>query len=1361
MLFLGMGTAFAGYFDTDPEITPSSGSSVTKGQEIVFTVPDDLDLEDYSFLAILYSFDEDCMGFSIDATTLQAFYNAAMGQGTKPVKNYEVVIGVIDGKEVRWTNSVTVPTDAETPLSFMARMCALKLNGTTIDRSEDIEATFIVAGGGEVVKPAMPTFSPASGEVEPATKVAITAETDEIWYVIDGSDEDLTMAGYMAGKCQAYENPIEIYKGQTIKAIAVGGDYPSFVYSDVATATYTVKGGDVERTDIPKLTLSPAAVTVPAAGQAVFSCTVDPQEYTHKKDLVAYVFSGKPGDIAKLEYQVGEKVNPNAWISYPEKDWSNFGTGAYVSVIPNNTDNKDNRLFLIENGAQTVHYRLTLKLKEGNSTAPEMTFAAVAVSDFGAWSILNAEDPLAKAAVTFTVDETAKPTVAANPVFDPASGEIEPNTTVTITSATPGVQIAYVAVNDGDEDKTIDLSDAGSYAVYSGGLWMVETKPVTLKALAFRRYEDGSDKILQSAEVTAHYTFPKVAAPTFSRLSGTNVEYGEVISIYGTGDIYYTTDGTEPTTASTQYYGNPISLDKGFNYGQDVTIKAIAVVDGDQSKVATATYHIKLPSELAITPDRPVVVKGETFAFEMTMTANDYVGTALSMGIQMIGYEALKEFKFRKKGEANWTDILTPVVEDEGTAEKYLSYKADDITWEFEMAVLEETDVDEVMFSLGFRGANGSFCGINKEWNVVSLAIPTFSPAAGTVAKNTAVTLSTAEEDAEIRYTTDGSEPTAQSTQYTAPISITTKTTVKAVTVKYGLCSKVAEAVYTLVATPAFSASGVVERNTAVTLNCATAGAKIYYTVDGSEPTAASTEYTAAITVDRPMTVKAVAVLDGEQSLVAEAVFVFVKAPEFSEEAGSKVLQNTELTLTAAEGAKIYYTIDGSEPTVQSTQYTAPIKLERKTTVKAIAVVGDETSFVAEATYRVQPIAPTFSIPAGSVESGTTVELTAVGDAQIRFSVLGTVNASSAVYKTPIRITSEKTISAAAFLDDEMSEIVTAKYTVNVNKPVFTPTPGAVEAGTKVTIEAGNASIRYTTDGTDPDKDNGRWYNPNAGIIINEATTIKAYAIDGSEQSEIVTAIYWIIGGEVPEIDVATPTFSVAAGEVEKGTAVEIGCVTLGAAIYYTVDGSEPTAQSTQYTEAVVIDKSLTLKAIAIIGDNKSEVATAAYTVNGEETVAAPTFSVKAGEVEKGTKVSIACETEGAIIYYTVDGAEPTAESTEYKEAIVIDKAMTVKAIAIKGEAKSEVVTAAYTVKTANEDEELAGVSVYPNPSNGLFNIELPVAATIEVFASNGVLTQRVNANAGVATLTVNRSGIYFLRITGEGRAVIKRIIVR
>ena len=474
MLFLGMGTAFAQTLPT-PTFTPggngSTGVSAAPGQTITFTMPDDFDIDEYATSMILL-----CYGFDVDGQLKPSmseiqnwiYYFQSEGQLSKPSASYEVVAYDGNGSTI----VVTIPEDASGMVEFTARLAGITDEDGEAVYSDLMDASYIVQG--EVVKPAMPTFSPASGEVEPATKVSISSDASMIWYCINGEDADLTLEGYSSGKCQIYEKSIEIYQGQTIKAVSVVGQQPPFSFSDVATATYTVKGGDVERTDIPKLTLSPAAVTVPAAGQAVFSCTVDPQEYTHKKDLVAYVFSGKPGDIAKLEYQVGEKVNPNAWISYPEKDWSNFGT-TYVSIIPNNTDNKDNKLFLIENGAQTVHYRLTLKLKEGNSTAPEMTFAAVAVSDFGAWSILNAEDPLAKAAVTFTVDETAKPTVAANPVFDPASGEIEPNTTVTITSATPGVQIAYVAVNDGDEDKTIDLSDADSYAVYSGGLWMRDT----------------------------------------------------------------------------------------------------------------------------------------------------------------------------------------------------------------------------------------------------------------------------------------------------------------------------------------------------------------------------------------------------------------------------------------------------------------------------------------------------------------------------------------------------------------------------------------------------------------------------------------------------------------------------------------------------------------------------------------------------------------------------------------------------------------------------------------------------------------------------------------------------------------------
>ena len=81
------------------------------------------------------------------------------------------------------------------------------------------------------------------------------------------------------------------------------------------------------------------------------------------------------------------------------------------------------------------------------------------------------------------------------------------------------------------------------------------------------------------------------------------------------------------------------------------------------------------------------------------------------------------------------------------------------------------------------------------------------------------------------------------------------------------------------------------------------------------------------------------------------------------------------------------------------------------------------------------------------------------------------------------------------------------------------------------------------------------------------------------------------------------------------------------------------------------------------------------------ETVASPEFSVASGAVNSGTSVTITCATDGAKIYYTTDGNDPTAESTEYSDAISITKAVTVKAIAVKsGMNDSAVESVSYTI---------------------------------------------------------------------------------
>ena len=163
---------------------------------------------------------------------------------------------------------------------------------------------------------------------------------------------------------------------------------------------------------------------------------------------------------------------------------------------------------------------------------------------------------------------------------------------------------------------------------------------------------------------------------------------------------------------------------------------------------------------------------------------------------------------------------------------------------------------------------------------------------------------------------------------------------------------------------------------------------------------------------------------------------------------------------------------------------------------------------------------------------------------------------------------------------------------------------------------------------------------------------------------------------------VATPAFSVASGAVDSGTSVTISCATDGAEIYYTTDGTEPTAESTEYTAAISITEAVTLKAIAVEdGMNDSAVSSASYTIKG--TVATPEFSVASGVVNSGTTVTISCATDGAKIYYTTDGNDPTASSTEYKAAISVTTAVTLKAIAVKdGMNGSAVASVSYTIYT-------------------------------------------------------------------------------
>lgn len=124
------------------------------------------------------------------------------------------------------------------------------------------------------------------------------------------------------------------------------------------------------------------------------------------------------------------------------------------------------------------------------------------------------------------------------------------------------------------------------------------------------------------------------------------------------------------------------------------------------------------------------------------------------------------------------------------------------------------------------------------------------------------------------------------------------------------------------------------------------------------------------------------------------------------------------------------------------------------------------------------------------------------------------------------------------------------------------------------------------------------------------------------------------------------------------------------------------------------------LNIIGIVGYyNKYQIAPIEITTaSGKEIVSAPTFSPAAGEVVAGTEVAIACATEGASIYYTLDDTEPTTSSTPYSTPIVVNEATTIKAFAVKdGMENSAVATATYTIKV---------------PADATFNFSAPETLT-------------------------------------------------
>ena len=367
------------------------------------------------------------------------------------------------------------------------------------------------------------------------------------------------------------------------------------------------------------------------------------------------------------------------------------------------------------------------------------------------------------------------------------------------------------------------------------------------------------------------------------------------------------------------------------------------------------------------------------------------------------------------------------------------------------------------------------------------------------------------------------------------------------------------------------------------------------------------------------------------------------------------------------DDAAIYYTMDGSDPTPQSNRYIAPFPLKQNGTVKAIAVeAGSEaTSYTAELTvdsYQVEMPTVEFADLKVYISCATP-------EAKIYYTLDGTIpTEKSLLYTEPFSQQSNCTVRVIAKRNGYNDSKDT---TFNIDVTNLTCTPARFSSNNRevsITTLTSDAQIYYTLDGTVPTTQSLLYSEPVRPTLNG---TIRAIVVRSGYVNSEVTEF------TVDWLKAEKPTFSFADGQLT------INCTTEGTTIYYTIGGDIPTEQSSVYTSALMLADNAMVKAIAIADRlNASDVAE--YMPNKCVT---PILS------REGDVVAVKNGTQGATVYFTVDGTRPTGSSQQVENGLIVPTHNgTITAIALKDDAlDSETVT--FTVDWLKADTPVLSFS--------------------------------------------------------------------
>ena len=197
------------------------------------------------------------------------------------------------------------------------------------------------------------------------------------------------------------------------------------------------------------------------------------------------------------------------------------------------------------------------------------------------------------------------------------------------------------------------------------------------------------------------------------------------------------------------------------------------------------------------------------------------------------------------------------------------------------------------------------------------------------------------------------------------------------------------------------------------------------------------------------------------------------------------------------------------------------------------------------------------------------------------------------------------------------------------------------------------------------------------------------------------------------------------------------------AALTFSVEGTDKTAMTIANVEQIVV-----------------------------KNVATPKASIASGTVvNKGTAITLSCETVGATIYYTLDGSCP-CENTDARKVydgtpIIINETVTIKAMAIAPDMyESDVAEFTYLVDATSIDDISVNnqIQIYPLPVRDKVNISAGerTIKSVTIVSMSGTVVASISTSARKVTLDVGfvAAGIYIINIQTEDNTYCRKVLI-